>query len=228
MSDILKNTFKEQLKARILSGELKPGDRLPPERELAAEAGISRGSVNQGILDLERMGFLHVVPRKGSFVAEYVRNATPQTLSAIMNYDSALIDAELFHDLMSMRILIERECVRLACGNMNEENMRLLETATARVYASDGDGLVDALYEYHRTLVRISGNAAYVLIFQSFELMLRNMIRTHYENREQLEECLPLYARISSAIENRCADDAEDAIRTLLTIGSDYLDIKLS
>lgn len=223
MSDILKNTFKEQLKSRILSGELKPGDRLPPERELAAEAGISRGSVNQGILDLERMGFLHVVPRKGTYVAEYVRNATPQTLSAIVNYDSALVDAELFRDLMSMRILIERECVRLACENMNAENGQLLREATEKVYAAEGDGLVDALYEYHRTLVRIGGNAAYVIIFQSFEFMLRNMIRTHYENRGQTEKCLPLYEKISTAIENRRADEADAAIRALLDIGSEYV-----
>lgn len=49
--------FIEIMKRRILSGELKPGDRIPPERELAAELGISRGSVNQGMLDLARMGF---------------------------------------------------------------------------------------------------------------------------------------------------------------------------
>ena len=40
------------MKRRILSGKLKPGDRIPPERELAGELGISRGSVNQGMLDL--------------------------------------------------------------------------------------------------------------------------------------------------------------------------------
>ena len=44
--------FIEIMKRRILSGELKPGDRIPPERELAAELGISRGSVNQECLIL--------------------------------------------------------------------------------------------------------------------------------------------------------------------------------
>ena len=66
----LKADFIQRMQAKILSGELKPGDRLPPERELAVQVGISRGSVNQGILDLERMGFLRIVPRKGTFVAE--------------------------------------------------------------------------------------------------------------------------------------------------------------
>lgn len=61
----LKASFINAMQAKILSGELKPGDRLPPERELAQQMGISRGSVNQGILDMERMGFLRIVPRKG-------------------------------------------------------------------------------------------------------------------------------------------------------------------
>ena len=50
-------SFMEIMKNQILSGELKPGDRLPPERELAEQLGFSRGSVNQGMLDLARMGF---------------------------------------------------------------------------------------------------------------------------------------------------------------------------
>ena len=224
---MLKNNFKDIMQARILSGELKPGDRLPPERELAASMGISRGSVNQGILDLERTGFLRVVPRKGTFVAEYVRNATPQTLSAIMSYDSALIDGALFRDLMSMRILIERECVRLACGNMTDDNMRLLEDMTSRIYSAEGDALVDALYDYHRCLTRISGNAAYELVFQSFELMLRNLIRAHYENRGELKKCLPLYEKLSSAIENRDEAKADELILNILTLASDYLNVIL-
>ena len=96
-SKSLKAGFVEIMEAKIFSGELKPGDRLPPERELALQLGISRGSVNQGILDMARMGFLRIVPRRGTFVADYVRNATPETLAAIMSYDSALVDSALFN-----------------------------------------------------------------------------------------------------------------------------------
>lgn len=63
-SKSLKAGFVEIMEAKIFSGELKPGDRLPPERELALQLGISRGSVNQGILDMARMGFLRIVPRR--------------------------------------------------------------------------------------------------------------------------------------------------------------------
>ena len=71
----------EIMKNRILSGELKPGDRLPPERELAEQLGFSRGSVNQGMLDLARMGFLRIVPRRPSFLSWISTTANPWVLS---------------------------------------------------------------------------------------------------------------------------------------------------
>lgn len=54
----LKEQFINTMKERILSGMYQPKDRIPPERTLSEELGISRGSVNQGMLDLERMGFV--------------------------------------------------------------------------------------------------------------------------------------------------------------------------
>lgn len=226
ISKPLKAEFKDEIQARILSGKLKPGTRLPPERELAAEFGISRGSVNQGILDLERMGFLRVVPRKGTFVEEYYKN--PQTLTSIMNYDSTFIDKALFSDLMSMRILIERECVRLACRNMTRENIEKLEDITERVYASDDEHLPDALYMYHHGLVSLSGNVAYALVFNSFELMLRNMIKKHYATIGEMDKCLPLYEKLSFAIQSSDCAQADEIILEILSLAASCLDEELS
>ena len=53
----LKELFIQQLQGMILTGRLSVGAKLPPERELAEQLGFSRGSVNQGMLDLARMGF---------------------------------------------------------------------------------------------------------------------------------------------------------------------------
>jgi len=223
----LKKSFVDEMQARILSGELRPGDRLPPERELAEQMGISRGSVNQGILDLERMGFLRVVPRKGTFVADYIKNATSQTIAAIMNYDSTLYDAELFRGFMEFRILVERECVRLACLRMNEDDRRLLDELSERIYASEGEALTDALYRFHYSITQMSGNAAYAIVFQSFELLLRNMIEAHYSDRNELEKCLPLYGRLADSL--RCGNGAESDryLREILGMASDYLDVML-
>lgn len=219
----LKASFVELMKAKILSGELKPGDRLPPERELALEVGISRGSVNQGILDLERMGFLRIVPRRGTFVAEYVKNATPDTLTAIMGYDSTLIDSTLFKDLMQLRILVERECARLACANLTPASLKTLRARLEAIYSADADGLADAVYMYHKCITEISCNAAYAMVFQSFGKMIKNLIRAHYSNPGERESSLSKFEMLTAAIARRDAFEADNNMLAVLNQASDYL-----
>ena len=222
-----KADFIHWMQAKILSGELKPGDRLPPERELALQVGMSRGSVNQGILDLERMGFLRIVPRKGTFVAEYVRNATPETLAAIMSFHSADIDRALFRDLMELRILIERECVRLACANLTRDSLGRLQERTGAIYAAPEETLDDAVYRYHKCITEIAGNAAYTMVFQSFEKLIRNLIREHYSDRGELKKSLPKFELLTAAIAGGDAPEADRCIRSILSQASEYLSIHL-
>ena len=223
----LKAEFIHLMQAKILSGELKPGDRLPPERELALQVGISRGSVNQGILDLERMGFLRIVPRKGTFVAEYVRNATPETLAAIMSYNSAYIDPALFRDLMELRILVERECARLACANLTGDALHRLQDCTGAIYAATEEQLAETVYLYHKCITEISGNAAYAMVFQSFEKMIRNLVREHYTDRSELTKSLPKFELLTAAIARRDAYEADRCILSILSQASDYLNTHL-
>ena len=216
-------SFMEIMKNRILSGELKPGDRLPPERELAEQLGFSRGSVNQGMLDLARMGFLQIVPRRGAFVAEYVQQATPETLSAIMGFDSGLIDSTLFRDLMDARILIERECTRLACAKLTPASLQMLQAHTEAIYAADDAQAAEAVYLYHKCLTEISGNLAYAMVFQSFEKMIRNLIREHYKNREELRLSIPKFQLLTAAIARRDAYEADMCMLSILGRASDSL-----
>ena len=105
--------FVREIEAQILSGKLKPGARLEAERELALRFGLSRSSVNLGMLELERKGFVRIVPRKGAFVSDFLHEATPQTLSVIMEYGSSQMDESLLHDLMDMRALIELSLIHI-------------------------------------------------------------------------------------------------------------------
>ena len=70
----LKELFVQKLQGMILSGELAMGEKLPAERELCQQMGVSRAVVNGGITELARQGFLEVQPRQGAYVADYRRN----------------------------------------------------------------------------------------------------------------------------------------------------------
>ena len=71
----VKELFVQQLEGMILSGELRPGDRLPTERELADEMKISKTVVHEGLRELHRLGFLDIASRRGVTVADYARPA---------------------------------------------------------------------------------------------------------------------------------------------------------
>ena len=85
-SPSLKELFVEQLEDMILSGKLKVGEKLPPERQLAEQMQVSRAVVNGGLSQLEKCGFITVKPRSGTFVADYRKNGNVDTLVAIMKY----------------------------------------------------------------------------------------------------------------------------------------------
>ena len=77
----LKELFVAELEGMILSGKLEIGAKLPPERELAESMQVSRAVVNSGLDEMEKKGFLVVKPRIGTFVADYRKYGTADTLA---------------------------------------------------------------------------------------------------------------------------------------------------
>lgn len=211
-----KENFSEQIKEHIISGQLKAGDRLPPERELAKIYGISRGSVNQAILDLERAGFIRVVPRKGAYVADFFENSTPETLFAIMDHGGQKIDMRLFRDFMDMRVLIECECARLACKNKDAVIIEQLHQCIEKLYSSDEEEVTDAIFDFHRYIVQLSGNCAYSMVFSSFENPLRNLIRAHYSVKNELRKSMPYFNELAFAIVSGNEDAAVELLAKVL------------
>ena len=86
-SPTLRELFVQQLEDLILSGKLKIGEKLPTERQLAESMQVSRSVVNNGLSDLEKKGFLVVKPRSGTYVEDYRKNGTLDTLISIMKFN---------------------------------------------------------------------------------------------------------------------------------------------
>ena len=83
----LTDLFVQQIENMILSGELEVGEQLPPARELSIQMGVSRPVISAGLIELEKLGFVEIIPRKGAFVCDYRRKGTVETLVAIMRYN---------------------------------------------------------------------------------------------------------------------------------------------
>lgn len=214
----LKALFVNSILERILSGELKPGDRFPSERELAQQTGISRSIVNQGMMELESQGFVSIIPRRGNFVCDYRKHPTPQTLAAIMNYGSKELEPQLFLDLMATRALLEKESAKLACKNIYQTTFEEMKEQI-EILSDNPNLVVECLFKFHYCLTRASGNVVYSMIYKGFEPVLRCLIEEHYKNRQDIEVTVQLHKELLDAIESKDEEKSEKILMNILDQG---------
>lgn len=169
ISPSLKELFISNIEAKILSGELPVGQQLPPERQLAQSMGVSRAVVNSGIVELENRGFLDVRPRVGTFVADYRRAGTMETLKSIMTYNRGRLRNEEIRSILEVRDALDKLAVADIVPHVTElDNMLLLEKVEAIRQASDNRQAAEAAFAFQHELAMLSGNTLLPLIFRSF------------------------------------------------------------
>ena len=106
----------------ILSGQLKPGERLPSERDLAEQMKISKTIVHIGLEDLARMGFLEVTPRRGTVVADFAESGNLETLNAILRYNGGKLDRQMVVSIIELRSAVEGGAlIRLGRSHTQED-----------------------------------------------------------------------------------------------------------
>lgn len=169
ISPSLKELFISNIEAKILSGELPVGQQLPPERQLAQSMGVSRAVVNSGIVELENRGFLDVRPRVGTFVADYRRAGTMETLKSIMTYNRGRLRNEEIRSILEVRDALDKLAVADIIPHVTElDNMLLLEKVEAIRQARDNRQAAEAVFAFQHELAMLSGNTLLPLIFRSF------------------------------------------------------------
>ena len=169
ISPSLKELFISNIEAKILSGELPVGQQLPPERQLAQSMGVSRAVVKSGIVELENRGFLDVRPRVGTFVADYRRAGTMETLKSIMTYNRGRLRNEEIRSILEVRDALDKLAVADIIPHVTElDNMLLLEKVEAIRQARDNRQAAEAVFAFQHELAMLSGNTLLPLIFRSF------------------------------------------------------------
>lgn len=132
---------------QILSGALQPGARLPTESELAAQYQIAKTNVHLGIKELERLGFLQVVPRHASYVTDVWDHVTLESLAAMVQYSADKPERKAVNAFLALREMLGCGAIRWMARRPNPEHMRALKACcdelerTARLPDRDAFGL---------------------------------------------------------------------------------------
>ncbi len=227
-AESLKALFIKEMEDKILSGELKPGDRLPPERNMSSQMGISRSIVNAGMVELAAKGFVAIKPRKGTVVLDFRTEGTPQMLSSIMNYNHGKLDMELFYSLMETRMLLEVESARLAAVNRKPEDLKALKNFIATIKSKEKPSITeiaDFNFLFHYRVVMASGNIIFSMIFKSFEPVCKSLITKFFSRDGLLQQSLKQHEALYDSILHKDSSLAADSMKSILLTGISELEL---
>lgn len=166
----LRDLFVQQVENMILSGELAVGERLPAARELSVRMGVSRPVISAGLIELESLGFVEIIPRKGAYVSDYRRKGTVETLVAIMRYNGGAMRKNEVTSLVQFRSVLERFCMEQVIAVASDR-----ELGDAAVFldaiggAESPEEVAEAIFRFHHELAVLSGNILLPLLYHSFK-----------------------------------------------------------
>jgi len=197
-----------QLERRITE-ELKPGDLLPPERELARELGVSRSSVRDAIRTLEAMGLLE--PRQGIGTVVCEPDDTPANPLA-----SALLEKRrMVGDLLEVRKMIEPPLAGRAALRATRDEIADMEDILVRQEEKirRGELGIDEDSAFHYTIALASDNGAVLKVVDVLMDLLRETREHSLQGEGRQEKSLAGHRRILSALKRGDAAAAEAAMR---------------
>lgn len=202
----VRKLFVERIAGMIINNTLKPGDRLPSERELAQEAHISRSAVHLGMSDLERMGFVRSDGRHGTFVCDFARTGNIETLNLLIHFNGADLGQDKIRDLLEMRMAIEGKAFELLSQKLTAEDIQTLQKDyEAAEKLNDPEFLSTAFFDFHHDICVCSGNFILPLIFNTF----RDITLVYWQEALKKlgrDRCLSLMKSMLKTIEKKDAD----------------------
>ncbi|MGO8759015.1 MAG: FadR/GntR family transcriptional regulator [Terracidiphilus sp.] len=195
------------IRSLIENGTLQPGDKIPPERELARSLKVSRASLRTGIGYLAAMGVMKVRHGVGTFVAD----GPPQFGSASLSLIGALHGFQSWQ-MFEARIILESHLAALAAERGKQEHFAALAEEVAEMFAamnSPSDYLIHDLL-FHRTVSQASANPILAAIIETITSALYDSRRKTVERSIDLRESAEMHRQIFRAIRTRNAKDAHN------------------
>ena len=223
----LSTAVTRQIEKLILRGILRPGERLPAERELAERLGVSRPSLREAVAELQDKGLLKAKAGAGIFVADVLGNAfSPALIQLFAEHDEAVFD------YIAFRRDLEGLAAERAARFASDTDLKVIQTVFDRMEAahakpnSRNEAHLDA--DFHMAIIEASHNVVMLHMMRSMFQLLREgvfynrqvMFRQHMTRDMLLDQ----HRAINSALQAR----DPQAARTAITEHLDYVEKSLS
>ena len=157
----------EQIEKRILDGELKSGDRLPTERDLAEQFHASRTAVREAMKILAQRGLIEMRPGRGTIVIDGVHEAMQNSIGLVMKLKLGEVGGS--DNLVEVREILETEIAALAAARASEKEIAAMREAIKMMDASlsDADNYIAADNRFHEALAQATQNTLILILVKS-------------------------------------------------------------
>lgn len=215
----LSGAVTRQIEQLILRGILRPGERLPSERELADRMGVSRPSLREAIADLQSRGLLATRAGAGIFVADVLGSAFSDALIQLFaTHDEAVLDYLSFR--RDMEGLAAERAARLA----SDTDLQVIDTIYTKMQSAHAkrdptdEARLDA--DFHLSIIEASHNVVMLHMMRSMYQLLREGVfynrQVMFKQRTTRDELLEQHAAINAALQSRDPAAARHAIEAHL------------
>ena len=200
--------ISDQIRMELSNRRLRPGDRLPAERALAEQFGVSRNTLREALRSLENAGLLRL--QKGASGGAFVRESTGDAIITGLR-DMFHLGAIAPEHLTEARVLIESIAVRAACERATAEDIKALKAniAAAERAAREKANFFEqaAIHlDFHRIIARATKNPVMVIVMEALLDVMQHFIRAIGQQRNPW--VLPSRRRFMRHFEARESDAA--------------------
>lgn len=194
----------EQIRGLVTSGELKPGDRLPSERDLAERLQVSRASVREALSALEILGLLDTRSGEGT----YIRQVNIESLVAPLAW-VLYLEKDMVLELLEVRKIFEVQAVALATERANAEDLQEVEDALQKMYQDlQTEQLGEqADHRFHFAIARATHNKIFIHLMSVLSDTMERTLKTSrtklYEERDMPRRLYEEHVLIFQAIQHK-------------------------
>ncbi|MDF2720542.1 MAG: FadR family transcriptional regulator [Paenibacillus sp.] len=195
---------KEQIKARILSGELAPGAKLSSVVDLAASFGVGRSTIREALSALKAMGLVEIRQGGGTYVSAELPVEQPAEAPSLF------ANAQSISELLEVRKILETGCASLAARNRTEQDLAAIgeEIAQMETFLHDEAKGEEADVRFHQKLAAATHNSLLVSMMESMSERLHDSMRESrrlwfYGERAEARRLLGEHSDILQAIAER-------------------------
>jgi len=170
-SERLYEQIVSQIEQRIEAGDLKVGDQLPSERELAEQFAVSRTAVREAVKALRQKGLLEIRPGRGTFITNGTSDTVRNSLGMLMKIGMTKGSG----DLVEVREILEPEIAALAATRMTDEYISAMQEAVNIMDTAldNVDVFVEADLDFHLALAEGTQNLIIPILMDSIIDLLR-------------------------------------------------------